>query len=256
MNHDLNCISFWYPCLLSAGIPMPKTEIVEAPEWRTEAESFLMWLIDDGADTPATDRLVSNIAAACKRVAPSGPYFLRSGHFSGKHEWERTCYLPDYLSATIADHVKAIAYLGELVSFIGFPWDVWVVREMLNVRADDVAFFAVEYENMPVRREYRAFVDSMGVVRCVHPYWPADALKKSCAVAGNAAELERINGAIDFHGPVMLLAEKAGRALARTHESGWSVDILRDEKGVWMVTDCAVARDSFHWAGCPNGGAA
>lgn len=34
----------------------------------------------------------------------------------------------------------------------------------------------------------------------------------------------------------------------------WSVDFCQDDAGKFWLLDMAVAQDSYHWPGCPNGG--
>lgn len=238
-----NCISHWHPKLVAAGVPTPRTIICRIePSISQETGA---WLVGEGTPTQQSMQLVSDIESACASLGPA-PWFLRSGHFSGKHYWLETCCLPNCEPYSVEAHIQAIVEVGECASMIGFPWNVWAVREMIPMRADDCAGFAARFGGMPVRREYRAFVRD-GEVLCVHPYWPADAFGKSRSAEFDA-ELARISSVLDFHGPVIALAEKAGAALG----GEWSVDMLRDAVGNWMVTDCAVANESFHWPGCPN----
>ncbi len=233
MNADKNCLSFWFGKLLAAGLPVPRTEIV-----RTECD--LIRLLDGKTPDGFADFLGELTAAREKIGGPA--CFLRTGQTSGKHSWRETCYLP--AGHDIAPHVAALVEFSECAGFLGLPWNVWCVREMLPAVPQMTAF-----RGMPVCREFRFFVRGDGEVVCHHNYWPRESLAEglrsappdfdhryeclSCLPAGDSLELHS-------------LASRAGLAVG---EGAWSADIL-DTRNGWFMTDMAVAADSFHWPGC------
>ena len=120
----------------------------------------------------------------------------------------------------------------------------FAVREMLPT--EPVAVLP-RYGNMPLCREFRCFVDD-GLVRCVHPYWPREAVTRG--MIDVPADFDELYDSLnELSGPdessVRQLASRAGEAV----KGSWSVDILHTSKG-WYVTDMAIARQSFHWEGC------
>lgn len=227
-----NCISYWFPLLKAAGLPVPETRIVQT-------EARLIYLLD-GVDPPeaeAWERFQGEIKAAGKQIGY--PLFLRSGHYSGKHSWKKTCLVPDV--AVLMRHVAAIVNDGECASFVGFPWDTWAVRELLPTRPIGTAFWG----EMPIAREVRVFVDG-GEIECLHPYWPfTGCLEDEGFTLEQWGELSRLTEKDEAI--VRLLAERAGIALG----GRWSVDLLDTERG-WCVTDVARAEESFHYPGCAN----
>lgn len=238
-----NCITYWLPRLIGAGLPVPRTEYVRVP-----ASADWSFAMEPGHAAPEWwGGFCRQLVDACKAIGgPGGRAFLRSGTFSGKHEWSRTCDVREFTPDALGKHVKAIVYFGELVNFIGFPWHLWAVREFLEPADGDVAFEASEFMGMPVRREYRAFVRD-GQVLCVHPYWPADAFYEGLSNEQQAG-LDRINADLDNEAvmaEVRSLASRAGIALG----GEWSVDLLSTNRG-WFVTDCAIAKESWHWPAC------
>lgn len=233
-----NCITHWLPKLEAAGIRTPRTQIVRMPD-----DYSGVFDIMDGKDAPPwVDGFANELAAAAELVG-GAPVFLRSGHFSGKHDWKKTCHVKDIRPVSMWTHVLAIIELGECMSIIGFPWGVWAVREYLQPSVSDVAFLARSFGDMPVRREFRAFVDGPAV-RCVHPYWPPDALKQDMG-GGRDAQLSLINTIGRDADIINDTASRAGAALG----GAWSVDLLSTNGG-WYVTDCAVAGESYHWPDC------
>lgn len=240
---DKTCLSFWFPALLAAGLPVPRTEIVRLSE---EDQDDLMAVVmaGEGYGPPkgdGFDRLVSQLRTHADRIGY--PCFLRSGHFSGKHSWADTCYVTG--PEQIADHVKAIQYMGECFSMMGMPCGVWVIREFLKPKPYDVAFHADRFGGMPVRREFRVFVRD-GVVECLHPYWPPDAFEDRVPLTeGQAAALAAMNEPGIHEAEIRGLAARVGAVLP----GYWSVDVLSTDRG-WYVTDMAEGGQSWHWPEC------
>lgn len=234
---DQNCLSYWFPKLDGAGLPVPKTKIIRHTQDR---QSDLMHLCD-GKTPERYQELVAAVSDAAKGFG-AFPVFLRTGQSSGKHEWKNTCCLQSADGETVARHI------ANLVNFHGIfdlDYDVWVVREWLS---GPIAFFAEQFDDMPVRREFRCFVDGPEVV-CVHPYWP----KRAFEGLQNALTKEQeaaLNIISDIGPPFHVVTDLASRSGA-TLEGQWSIDILDTDRG-WFITDCSIASCSFHWDGCEN----
>jgi len=239
-NDDKNALSYWFPKIAAAGLPVPKTVIVEMPEEAT----CVVWEALDGQDAPVENVLSFDIFIATLGDVIKGlglPAFLRTDHTSGKHNWKQCCYVTDV--DTLGQHIFALVEQSEMAGMLGLPWEKWVAREYLPVEPVDVC---PNYGNMPVNKEYRFFVDN-GVIRCLHPYWPRKALEQ-----GGAKMSEEAYRDLCTFSPYSIhawedLATRAGKAVG----GSWSIDILETKKGLY-VTDMALAEDSFHWKGCPN----
>ncbi len=230
---DKTALSYWFPLIEAAGIPVPKTTIV--PLSKEAQSSMFNWF--DGKDGTGEEKpFFEALTTAADEIGY--PCFLRTDHTSGKHSWDETCFVKS--AADIKQHVYNLAEFSEIADFMGIPWSVWVVREFLPTIPLGTC---PDYSNMPICKEFRFFVDD-GVVRCVHPYWPRRALEQggavlddleydaACAIPGDATSLFE-------------LAARAGRAVG----GSWSIDILETKRG-WFVTDMAEAHKSFHWEGC------
>ncbi len=230
---DRNCLSWWFPKLQAADLPVPRTEIVRSPE--------LLDLLD-GVRPDGYDAFLSELSAAAGRIG--FPCFLRTGLTSGKHQWKDTCYVPS--AGVLPMRIAALVEFSELVDILGLPSTVWAVREMLPTTPQMTAFSG----DMPICREFRFFVRD-GEISCWHPYWPKFAL------------LEGFPRGVpdDFDGRYELLCylpagdEPAIRSMV--DDAGlvlggeWSVDVLETKLG-WYITDVAEAARSFHWPDCPN----
>jgi hypothetical protein len=248
MNFERNCLSHWFPKLAAAGLPVPKTMVVEASDL---ALSALAQVLDCKPFGESAKPFFADLREDVGRIGL--PCFLRTGQTSGKHRWRDTCYLTDV--AALELHVAELINFSEQCGFLGVPWNVWCVRELLPTKP---VMLLEGYGGMPLCREWRCFVDGAEVI-CVHPYWPLPAIRDGVMIPESkvgkplrwllrdtdeaSKKLRDPEGLED----VKTLASRAGAALG----GHWSVDILDTERG-WFVTDCAVASDSFHWEGCEN----
>ena len=227
-------LTYWFPKIEAAGLPVPKTIIIELPE---DARSAI-WNVFDGKPMgDAPNSFFGKIKAAGESLGY--PCFLRTSHTSGKHDWERTCFLNG--PHQVKKHVAAIIEYGEMASIFGLPHDWWAVRELLPTKPLTVCS---RFGNMPVCKEFRVFVrDSK--VECWHPYWPLHALEQGGAIAPEIS-FKDLNACQDEEG-LLALAAKAGAACG----GYWSVDLLDTERG-WYITDMAEGEKSFHWEICAN----
>lgn len=229
---DKTCMSYWFPKLFAAGLPVPTTHLLSMPQ-----EAFRdVFRVFDG------ERTVGDLEAFALQVKDVAdrigyPCFLRTGQTSGKHDWENTCHIPD--AESIAQHIINIVEFSECVQMIGLDCSVWAVRELLPTLPLGVA---PRFGNMPLCREFRFFV-SGGEVGCWHPYWPLKALEQARADVSLYDQLASTEG----YELALGLAQKTTLAI----EGAWSVDVLETQRG-WYVTDMAEAEKSFHWEGCDN----
>lgn len=229
---DRTCLSYWFPKLQSAGLPVPRTELVEMP-----AEAFRdVFRVFDG-ESMQGDALP--FFSAIKEAADGMGYpcFLRTGQTSGKHSWQDTCFLPS--AEVIPQHVVNIVEFSECVHLVGLPCDVWAVREFLPTKPLGVC---PRYGNMPLCREFRFFVAD-GEVQCWHPYWPLKALERGGADASLYEPLSSFSR--DEYLAMFELVVKVTKVI----KGAWSVDVLETERG-WYVTDMAEAHKSYHEEGC------
>lgn len=237
---EKNCLSYWFPKLLEAALPVPQTAIVRMTP---EAHRGVLQVLDGKTFSGDAHGFFDALRGAIHDIGL--PCFLRTGQTSGKHQWKDTCYLKEL--DDLERHVLALMEFSECCGMIGLPCDVWAVRELLPT---EPLMVCDRYGGMPVCREFRCFVRDSRLI-CSHPYWPvralveggakwtADAYNALCD-AGTAGEL---NSIVEAH----RLAKRAGAALG----GEWSVDVLWTYRG-WYVTDCAVAGDSWHWEDCPH----
>lgn len=225
---DKNCLSYWFPILETSGVPVPRTVI-----YRSDPSE--LYQIFDGKTNEGIARLVAQIRRSMIDLG-GPPVFLRTGHGSHKHRWDRTCNLRD--TRKILDHIAELVEWSCSVDMLGLPLDVWVVREMLPVRPLFHAFLG-----MPIVEEWRYFVRG-GNIQCCHPYWPPESILNPTVDDWR----ERLEG-LEASTEADRLAEQVAHAIDQ-HDGGyWSVDVLLSARGCF-VTDMALGERSWHWPNC------
>lgn len=239
-NMDKNCLSFWFPKIAEAGIPVPKTVIV-----RTDCR--LLQLLGGDNIPDGWHAFALRLHNAAMKLG-GYPVFLRTGHTAGKHNWKRSCWLSG--RDDILHHVGRLVEESEM-GLEGLPTNVWAVRELLPT---EPICELPRYGGMPLCREFRCFARG-GEVLCVHPYWPWDAVVRGFLVSGSGESIVPAGLPANWYdmGELDPRESAAVRHLASraTHVIGgeWSVDVFWTSRG-WCVTDMALAADSWHWPTC------
>lgn len=225
-----NCLSHWFPLIEAAGAPVPATSITRI----TRDEQRDIFRVFDGEKSEFIETLAQRLETM---ATPLGrPFFLRTGQGSGKHNWKNCCCVDG--SKSLTHHIGSLIEWSECAGFMGLPWDVWVVREMLPTNP---LFRCSRYGDFPVVREFRVFVDGPRV--CYHvPYWPDGAVEEGKPDSLDwQDQLNIANGATEAEWQAIDdLASRCGAACG----GQWSVDVLDTARG-WFVTDMAVAERSY-----------
>ncbi len=225
---DPNCLSYWFPRIEAAGLPVPETKIVRAAMDLTP--------LCDGQTPDGWKEFLSELMAAGETVGY--PCFLRTGHGSAKHDWDKTCFVSK--KEDFGQHVYNIVEWSGCVDIVGLPTDVWAVRQWIQTWPEFYAF-----RGMPITREFRVFATD-GHIDCIHPYWPQDAIREPTAEdwQERLKRMSRLTAPGERH--LRDLAQRATSAVP----GAWSVDCLQDRTGSWWLTDMAESDLSWHWPDC------
>lgn len=232
---DHNSIMFWFPPLARAGLPVPPTEIVET-------DLDLSYMLD-GLGAPPTFEddyasfLIELLGAADKVRYGLGPFFLRTGHGSGKHDWESTCFVQSHHS--LGDHVFHLVEWSHLVDLMGLPTDTWAVRALIPTAPLFYAFNG----KMPITREFRLFARDEKITH-LQPYWPPASIQKP---DDEEWSMKLALASVIDETDARTLRELALEAVAAVGGGFWSVDFLEDRSGNWWLTDMAEGERSFKW---------
>ena len=137
-----------------------------------------------------------------------------------------------------------------------------VFRKWLDLDAGFIAF-----DGLPINVEARLFINH-GVVQCVHPYWPEDAIeswwnsKKIFETHFNTKLPFQINDSwkeiLESQNDIVLqstsiLEKYAKLIIDRMGNDFWSIDFALGRDGKWYLIDCAAGEVSYHYPNCKFG---
>lgn len=224
---DRNCLSYWFPPIEAAGLPVPTTRIV-----RTDVE-----LVDllDGRKPEGYDDFLRELFWAGNEIG-GRPFFLRTGHGSGKHDWRETCYVDE---GNLGWHVSRLVEWSHTADMFGLPHEVWAVRRLLRT----APLFHAFGKGFPVTREFRVFIRE-DEIEGVYPYWSAEAIAEGEPDTDDWRD--RLAAASTLSDDdAEEIGMLAGTASAAVGGGYWSIDFLSDIKGKWWLTDMAKGNRSF-----------
>jgi hypothetical protein len=229
---DKTRLSYWFPLIQAAGIPVPKTIIASVLTPKDE-DDLINWAAGEGP-CEHLPYLVGDINQAA--VAFGYPCFLRTDYSSAKHSWSKSCFLAK--PARIMESIQSIAEYSIMADLMGLPIDTWVVRELLPTKSVFHAF-----NDMPIVREFRVFVRD-GKVDHFQPYWPVHALEGQTEEPKWRELVNELNAITpEERAKVEDLALRVNAAVP----GYWSVDCLDVVGRGWMVTDMAEGEKSYRW---------
>ena len=219
---NLTSMNYWFPKIKHLNIPMPKTEIPVTKNVR------FWWSLLDGED-PLSDEEIQSIRGAAIKVG-GYPIFMRSDLCSGKHSFERTCFI-----RRAEDVIRHIWAIVDENACCDCAMESIVIREYI---VPAWAFKA--FSGLPIAPERRYFVRD-GEVVCHHPYWIPDAIRNPDMVAWVRA-LSLMNIEAD---EVPLLTGYATK-IAQELGGDWSIDFMMGMDDIWYMIDMATAMQSWH----------
>ena len=233
---DISSMNYWYPRIKDLGVPTPKTEI-------PVTKNFWTWIeILDGKD-PLSEEEKQQIRDAA--IAVGGyPVFMRTDLCSGKHDYDRTCFVKDERAL-----IRQIYALVENNAMHDLIFESLAIREYI-----EPAFEFKAFNGLPIAPERRYFVRD-GEVVCRHPYWPEDSIhfwgNYRNAPEDWKSRLAEMNMQTGIE--VMRLTEWS-EIIARELDGEWSIDYMLGRSAGWTMIDMAEAHKSFHpkceaWSG-------
>ena len=222
-------LTYWFPRIRNLGIPVPKTAWVEVDELE----------LIRGIENPSVlMSYKSTLVYVARKVG--FPCFMRTDHFSGKHNYLSTCYVER--ERDIIPHLRNLVEESEIH---GLPIKAIVFREFIEL---DWRFKA--FNGLPIAPERRYFIRD-GEVVCHHPYWPEDAIKfwRSTPEPDGWREMLREMNRETLS--EIRLLKRYARKVASVLDGYWSVDFAKARDGTWYLIDMAEGEYSWHPESCP-----
>lgn len=222
---DPNSALIWLPAIVAAGLPVPRTEIVNF-------SPTALYPILDGQE-PEAEFSIETIQAACRRIGY--PAFLRTDLSSAKHDGPRA------YRVECENDVWRCVYLtfeSNALKDLACQNHAFLVREFLDISSIFSAF-----SGLPIGREWRIFANQETVL-CEHFYWPQMAFDRQPGLPETWKEdLERLSDQREGLEDLKRMALSAAQAVG---QGAWSVDFAQDAAGKWWLIDMALAGSSWH----------
>ena len=222
MSINKTSMNYWFPKIAHLNIPRPRTEIPvtkSTPEW---------WGLLDGEDLLSEDEKQMIRDAAIK--VGGYPVFMRSDLCSGKHSFERTCFVKD-----------EDALIRQIWAIVDENACCDCAMESIVIRQYVVPAWAFKaFRGLPIAPERRYFVRD-GEVICHHPYWIKDAIQNPDQ--DNWGEALYI---MNHEGKEVPVLTRYAEQIAQELGGDWSIDFMLSMGGVWYMIDMATAMQSWH----------
>ncbi len=225
---DKNSMLYWYPLIADLDIPQPKTVfVVVSPEYA--------YPLMDGNNKYD----MKKITKKAKEVGY--PLFLRTDQMSGKHSWDKTCYVNS--EKVLKLNLYGVVESTLCCDVMGRPVRAFFFREYIPMDSGYTAFWG----NMPVNPERRYYFEN-GKVLCHHPYWIEEAINRP-SIRNWKQSSRKMNTETDEE---IKLLTKYAELVAKKFKGFWSVDFCKAKDGRWILIDMALGKDSWHPEDCPN----
>lgn len=264
-----NSMGKWLPALVKACekqnfFQLPKTTIAKVP-----LTLLQLTRQDYFALTKTTLDIVDGWAQEAFKLNPEKDYFIKTGTYSSKF---------DFRNARVCDP-KEVMEIGQYLLFIHFQalqmasplskpviygvstTNEWVVREFIPDKTGRPSI----YKGLPLRTEYRVFVDcDTDKVIGISPYWEPNVMKNRFANGSDANSPHQMHDyviyktcedalASDFDKNKERLVQKIEEMLPDLNLPGqWSIDIMQNGEDEFWLIDMALAENSAFYECVPK----
>ena len=237
MKVSESSLLYWFPKVKNLGFRVPRTIFLPIPDLDRHE-----YVDGDGA---CLEPHIGNILKCAKLIGY--PLFLRTDLASGKHNWNKSCYVEK--EEDLISHVREVLEFNYMADILGLPCKALVFREYIPLESYFVAFWG----EMPVAKERRVFVRD-GKVICHHAYWVEAAIVDGTRRVWNKLPtdwkeiLDKKINAISIDEEAHLL--KYALLVAKAIKGYWSVDFAKAKTGEWVLIDMGKGECSWHQEDC------
>ena len=254
-------IGYWFPALKRAVdgqdfFKTPETKIVRVPR-----PILQLTRLDYFSLTPSTLKIVDDFCMKAFDLDENRTYFVKTGVFSSKFDFrnakvsgaEEVRQIGEYL---LFVHHRACEMAGPLTGPVPIygaaTTNEWCVREYV----EDSEGNPTIYEGLPLRTEYRAFVDfDADEVLGMCPYWRPDVMKARFGKGPDRNSPRMIHDYAVYAAREETLMKRYAESAGAVEENlkalvpkvdlrgQWSVDVMRNGDDFWII-DMAPAETS------------
>ena len=272
LSRNRNSISHWLPALCEAVgrqdfFKVPKTRIIKVPITLLQLSR-----LDYGRLTSGTMKVVDQFCFRVFDLDTTKDYFIKTGTFSSKFDFRNARVTGAKEVLELGEYLLYIQNQGQMMAsplatpciYGACTTNEWVVREFIH----DVEGNPHIYKGMPLRTEYRVFIDcEAGKVIGVNPYWDPDVMKKRFGHEPDANSPHQVHDYIIYkaHEEKLMARYHANKDIvvnsieamipdmaAAGLTGQWSVDVMQNGDDFYII-DMALAATSALSECVPNG---
>lgn len=263
LGTNKNATSHWLPAAVRAAqstgfFKIPETRIVKIP-----LPMLQLSRLDYGALTPATMRVVDDFCFRAFELDENGDYFVKTGTYSSKFDFRNAHVTTPKEVHELGEYLlfiqnQAVIMAGPLATpsiFGASTTNEWVVREFIPDPENNPTI----YKGLPLRTEYRAFIDlDASAFLGLSPYWRSDIMKQRFGHGPDADSPHQIHDYITytaaepdlnarFEQNKNKIKAEITRIIPGFQAAGltgqWSVDVMQSGSDFWII-DMAIASTS------------
>lgn len=266
-----NNMSQWLPALCNAVkdqdfFKVPKTRVIKVP-----LPLLQLSRLDYGELTPGTMEIVDRFAYRAFNLNENQDYFIKTGIFSSKFDFRNAKVtgakevheLGEYLLFISNQAVMMASPLMSHRSYGAATTNEWVVREFIHDPENNPTI----YKGLPLRTEYRLFIDAdTCAVIGENPYWDPAIMKARFGDAPDANDPHNVHDFMTYYAAEETLMAKYNENIQKLkarletmipamRDAGlngqWSVDIMQSGKDFYII-DMALAENSAYYDCVPQ----
>lgn len=252
-----NSMGYWFPDVSSATkstfFKIPETKIIKVP-----LPILQLTRLDYRNINRTSFDIVNRFCMEAFELDVNKKYFIKTGTYSSKFDFRNAVVQGEQEVRELGEYLLFIhAYANKMASPLSQPsiygvstTTEWVVREFI----EDVENNPTIYKGMPLRTEYRFFVDlDSKEILGVSPYWREDVMKKSFTTGedNNHKKHDYIIYKMHerklykkYNNNIESVTEEVQKLISNMTIPGqWSIDVMQNGEDFYII-DMALAINS------------
>ena len=271
LGMNKNTMGYWLPLMAKpmeqGGFKIPNTTIIKVP-----LPVLQLTRLEYSSLTPATMAIVDKFCYKAFDLKDDGDYFVKTGTFSSKYDFRNAHVvganevreLGEYLLFINNQAVQMAGYdtKGRVIYGVSTT-NEWVVRDFIK----DVDDRPTIYNGLPLRTEYRIFVDfDIKKVVGIHAYWDAKTIKNRFDNQEDSHTPKMMHDSItyrmceddlqaDYEENKNMIVGRLNHILQTNDipiEGQWSIDIMQNGDDFWFIDMAHGDESAFYKESVPE----
>ena len=262
LDKNINAIGFWFPALANANqkhrfFKIPDTTIIKVPL------SLLQLSRTEYSEINAvTKKILNDFCFRVFELDDTKDYFVKTGTYSSKFDFRNTHVTAGKEVHELGEYLLYISHTAaNMASPLCSPCiygvsttNQWCVREYIHPKETVPTI----YKGLPLRTEYRFFVDlDEKTVIGKSPYWESDLMKNRFENGSDKESPHQIHDAITFRAQepklvreynenIEMLTERVKELILDIELTGqWSLDVMQNGDDFYLIDMAGAATSAL-----------